>query len=187
MQRIEFSEMTNRLHRNMIASAAIIISILFFHIRIVRAAALGVEFENLSTRVLLAILVAFLIYHAVAFLIRAFEEYRIWELQLTAKQAAYFGGNIGTVDLADRLHNLSTSLQKLLANRGAVVIYGQEIFTSGDAEKLKAAADAALIYARRFTNFPTITRIRFWAWDIGFAAILTLVAVLFVVFAWPSV
>jgi hypothetical protein len=56
MKRIEYSEMTNRLHRNMVGSAAIIVGIVLFHIEINKATASGFDIENLTTGVLLKIL-----------------------------------------------------------------------------------------------------------------------------------
>jgi hypothetical protein len=173
MQRIEFSELTNRLRRNLMAAAALIIAIVYFEIKVGRAATQGLELDGLTTDVVLWILVVVLLYHGVAFAVRAIEEYRHWELTFSSTQTMTFGGGVVPVDLARKLKDTSEVLEKITANAGLVGREGQEIFTETDAKKLRSAADAALIYAKRFGNFPRITRIRFWAWDIGAASVIT--------------
>jgi hypothetical protein len=106
MQRIEFSEMTNRLHRNLVAVAAAIIAIVFFGIKIDKATGFGMEVQGLTTSPLLSMLVAVLLYHMVAFAMRAFEEYRAWELQLASKIATSYGGKIETIELANQLRGI---------------------------------------------------------------------------------
>src|SRR5258708_2764421 len=117
MERIEFSELTNRLHRNLVGVAAAIIGIVFFGIKIEKATAVGMEVTGLTTRVLLWILVAVLLYHAAAFLMRAFEEYRAWELKLATKEAASsYGGRIQTIALANQLRGLAPKIQEVYDN-----------------------------------------------------------------------
>jgi hypothetical protein len=48
MQHIEFSEMTNRLHRNIPAAASLIIAIGWFDVQIGKAGAMGIEIKNLT-------------------------------------------------------------------------------------------------------------------------------------------
>lgn len=179
MQRIEFSEMTNRLHRNLMVSASLIVAITYFNIEIRKASNSGVDFENLTTRAVLLSLIAILIYHAGAFCIRAFEEYREWELKLTDKNATAFGGGVFDVDLAEQMYNVGDLLIKILRNGGAISRNNQEIISAEEAAQLKDAGASARIYGKRFSNFPKITRFRFWVWDIGMTGIITSVAVFF--------
>jgi hypothetical protein len=60
MELIEFSELTNRMHRNLVAVAAAIVVLVFFDIKIEKANTLGMEVTGLTTRVLLWTLVAIL-------------------------------------------------------------------------------------------------------------------------------
>jgi hypothetical protein len=137
MQRIEFSEMTNRLHRNLMIAAALLIGISVFDIRVGKAAASGVELINFTTGVLIAVLLAVLIYHALAFAIRAFEEYRIWELQLAARETTYYSGGVGTTELAHKLRDLGELFEKVISNSGAISSQNQEIIQKNDATYLK--------------------------------------------------
>ena len=179
MPRIEFSEMTNRLHRNLVATAALIIAMKLFDLRIEKAGTLGVEVKNLTTNVLIIILVAILAYHCVAFAVRAFEEYRIWELKVTETQASFYDGGIGTIDLATKLRTLTAILDKTSTQTDGIIAGGQPILSKDEVDKLKSAAELALTYAKRWERFPTITRWRFWIWDIGIAGVISLVAFLF--------
>jgi len=65
MKHIEFSEMTNRLHRNMTAAAAIIIGIKLFDLQIAKAGTSGIEIKNFTTGVFVTILLFVLVYHAI--------------------------------------------------------------------------------------------------------------------------
>ncbi len=186
MQRIEFSEMTNRLHRNLMIAAALIICITFFGIQIGKVTAAGIELVNFTTGVLLTILIVTLIYHAIAFAIRAFEEYRLWELQLSSKQATYYGGGVGVLELADQFRNVSETLENIIENSGLITHQGQTVISQDDAAELKQAAKAAIVYGKRLKNFPLVTRVRFWGWDIGTAAAVTIVAILFACERLPS-
>lgn len=174
MQRIEFSEMTNRLHRNLMGSAALLIVIVFFNIKVTKASTSGLELENLTTRVILTVLIAVLVYHAAAFCIRAFEEYRIWELKLSDKQATAWGGGNFVLELADQLKSVGETLERILANSGVIQHNNQTIINADQAQELIEASKAALIYGRRLKNFPKITRFRFWFWDIGIAIAATI-------------
>lgn len=178
MQRIEFSEMTNRLHRNAMGAAALIISIKLFNLQIDKAGTLGIEIKNFTTGVLVVILLVAMVYHGIAFAIRAFEEYRIWELELTKVNASFWGGGIGVVDLTNKIASASESLKKIVANAGMITAAGQTIFTKQDADNLNEFSRAAEIYAKRLKNFPWITRLRFWVWDIGITAVAMLAATL---------
>lgn len=171
MQHIELSEMTNRLRRNLMGSAFLIIVLIGADLKVNKVSTSGMELQNLSTEVLLIILHAFLLYHAVAFSIRAFEEYRLWELNFTTEEVQ--GWSSGVVQLAEKLKRVSDILDNVTANSGLLPQNGQTIFTQADAEQLKAASEAALQYGKRLDNFPTITRVRFWFWDIGVAGIVT--------------
>lgn len=162
MERIQFSEVTNRLHRNLVAIAAIIIVMVLFHLRITKAVSLGFEIENLTNGALIIILVGVLIYHAVAFSVRAFEEYRLWELKFTAKQASYYGGGIGVIELADQLKDLADTLKRV--SRSVTIKPGSDTavvaaqfkgstFNSEDIRKLTEAASAAQTYGKRLKIF----------------------------------
>jgi hypothetical protein len=179
MRRIEFSEITNRLHRNLMASASLIVLIIVFHIDVKKAATSGIELENLTTKVILIALSAVLLYHALAFCIRAFEEYREWDLKLTEKDATVWGGGVAIFDLSNKLKEVADVLQKISANTGAISHQNQTVLTADDARKLKDVSEAAGIYGNRFKNFPTITRFRFWFWDIGVSGVITLFAVIY--------
>src|SRR5215472_6943066 len=111
MERIEFSELTNRMHRNLVAVAAAIIVFVFFDIKIEKATTLGMEVTGLTTRVLLWILVAILLYHMVAFAMRAIEEFRAWELHLATKEATSYGGRLETISLASQLRGITPKIQ----------------------------------------------------------------------------
>ena len=112
MERIEFSELTNRMHRNLVAVSAAIIVIVFFNIKIEKATTLGIEVSGLTTRVLLWILVAILLYHMVAFALRAYEEFRAWELKLTSRTATSWGGKIDDIELFNQLGGLAEIVEK---------------------------------------------------------------------------
>jgi hypothetical protein len=186
MERIAFSELTNRLHRNLIAAAGLILCIMFFKIKIGKLSAVGFELDGFTTNVLVIILMVVLGYHALAFAFRAYEEYRIWELQLTRRQETYFGGGIGISELASRMKEAADSLDKVIKNSGAIGARNQEILTAVDAEKLKNAADSADLYAKRFLNFPWITRARFWGWDIGVTLVVASISFLAGIAMLPS-
>jgi len=188
MQRIEFSEMTNRLHRNLVAIAGLIVIVVGFDIKIGKATTSGLELEILTTDVLLAVLIAVLIYHAFGVGIRAFEEYRLWELKFIDKESMtnIWSGDVTIVDIAHKMKATGGSLETVIQKRGDIIEHNKEIMTAADAGKLKEAAESALIYGKRFENFPTITRVRFWGWDIGLAAVISLVALAFAFSVFPS-
>lgn len=58
------------------------------------AATAGFQFENVTTTVLLVVLIVILLYHFLAFSMRAYEEYRLWEFQLASKEVTYMGGGV---------------------------------------------------------------------------------------------
>jgi hypothetical protein len=176
MERIEFSELTNRMHRNLVAVAAAIIVIVFFDIKVEKATTLGMEVTGLTTRVLLWILVAILLYHMVAFAMRAIEEFRAWELKLTSRTVSSYGGKIEVVELANQLRGMAEIAEKLQSS-------SKEGISSADVAHIKSTADVAQIYGKRFENFPAITRWRFWLWDIGMAALLAVIALGFAAYA----
>jgi hypothetical protein len=170
MERIEFSELTNRMHRNLVAVAAAIIVLVFFDIKIEKATTLGMEVKGLTTRVLLYILVAILLYHSVAFAMRAIEEFRAWELKLTSRTMTSYGGKIEVVELANQLRGMAQMAEKLQSSSISSSDVNQIV------QHIKATHEVAQTYAKRFENFPKITRWRFWGWDIGVAAVLTVIA-----------
>jgi len=186
MQRIEFSDLTNRLHRNTMAAAALIIAIAFFNLKIGKATAEGLELQNLTTGVLIWSAFAVLLYHAVAFCLRSIEEYEHWELTLPDSEAGVWDGGVITVDLARRLKDAAETLTKITKNSGAIGHQGQTIFSENDAKQLKEVSEAAVVYAKRFANFPKITRTRFWIWDIGVTLAVVVVALLFAATALSS-
>jgi hypothetical protein len=159
------------------AVASLIIAIVGFNIKIEKAQTSGVELQGLTINVVLFVLVTVLIYHAIAFAIHAFEEYRNWELALVAKQATYWGGGVGLIELADQMKQAGDALGKIMANSGAITSQNQTILNVNDASNLKDLADSARIYANRLENFPKITRFRFWFWDIAVSAVVTSLAV----------
>jgi hypothetical protein len=169
MERIEFSELTNRMHRNLVAVAAAIIGIVFFGIKIDKAATLGIEVTGLTTRVLLWILVAILLYHMAGFAMHAIEEFRAWELKLTARTMSPFGRPAEVVQLANKMLGVVEIVEKHQSS-------GKDGISSDDVAHIKSTVEVAQIYAKRFKNFPTITGWRFWAWDIGVAALLAVIA-----------
>jgi hypothetical protein len=169
MERIEFSELTNRMHRNLVGVAAAIIVLVLFNIKIEKATTLGMEVKGLTTHVLLGILVAILLYHMVAFAWRAIEEFRAWELKLTARTMSPFGRPSEVVELAHKMRGVVEIVEKHQSS-------GKDGLSSDDVAHIKSTVEVAQIYAKRFKNFPTITRWRFWLWDVGVAAMLTLIA-----------
>ena len=176
MERIEFSELTNRLHSNLVAVAAAIIVFVLFDIQIEKVTTLGMEVKGLTTRVLLLVLVAILLYHMFGFALRAIEEFRAWELKLTARTMSAYGGKIEGVELFNRLRGMAEIAEKLQSS-------GKEGISAGDVAHIKSTADIAQVYLKRFENFPAITRWRFWLWDIGVAALLTVIALGFAAYA----
>ena len=182
MQRIEFSELTNRLRRNLMGAAFIIVAIAGFNIRVGKVLASGMELENLTTEVVLIALLAFLIYHVVAFGIHAFEEYRLWELK-PADKLASIAGNRDFLETEGPM----TEARKIVGRINAILneVGQREDFTKEDFEKLEEALEGALVYAKHFQSFPVITRVRFWTLDIGTALVITIVAILFSVSVLP--
>ncbi len=174
MQPIEFNEMTNRLRRNLMGAAFLIIGIAGFDIKVGRASASGMELENLTTEVSLMVLLAFLIYHAFAFGIRAFEEYRHWELRLADQTKAWQSSDSTVVELADQMRASDQVIEKIFEN--------QDISTN-ETRKFTEMLHSVNIYANRFQNFPRITRFRFWFWDIATAGGVSVIAILFAI-AW---
>jgi hypothetical protein len=69
-------------------------------------------------------------------------------------------------------------LQGVIDNLGSA----KEVLSQTDVAHIKATAEVAQIYAKRFKNFPAITRWRFWIWDIGVATLLTVIALGFALF-----
>lgn len=176
MERIELDEVTIRLRRNLVVSAFLIIIIKYFGIKVEKIQGAGLEFSNLTTEVVLLILIAIMIYHFVAFGVRALEEFKFWQQTFADKDAAAYGGSLVTVTLASKLEQVADILDAITKNGGLIVHQGQTIISEGDAGELKKAATAANTYAKRLKNFPYITGTRFLAWDIGFAVVTFVVA-----------
>ena len=179
MERIEFSELTNRLRRNLMASSFLIVSIKEFDITINGVNSYGMKLENLTTEVITVILFLILIYHAIAFFTRAFEEYRFWELKLSNITETYMSGGEKTLGLNEQISSLAETLDKITKNSGILNKDGQEIFNNADAQELARVRESADRYASRFSNFPMITRLRFWIWDIGTAFLIACIAALY--------
>lgn len=185
MERIQFSEMTNRLRRNLMAASFLIIGIAGFNIEVGNATASGMELKNLTTEVVLVTLLTFLIYHAIAFMIRAFEEFRLWELKLASRDATSWSGGVGRLELADHLKQVGDVLEKLTTGDRQTSTDAGKTITDSDIKNIKNAAEAADIYERRLKNFPTVTRVRFWIWDIGVACAVSILGILFATAAMP--
>ncbi len=187
MQPLEFNDITTRLRRNLMGAAFLIIAIAGFDIKVGKASASGMELDNLTTDVVLTVLLAFLVYHAFAFCIRAFEEYRCWELRLSQKDKAVFGrGGTGLIELAEQMRQAGDICQRIIANGDTIREDNQDVLTRAQVRYLMQAADSAMTYARRFRNFPKISRLRFWFWDIGIPSGVSVIAVLFAVSVIPA-
>jgi hypothetical protein len=154
----------------------LVIVFVFFDIKIEKATTLGMEVKGLTTRVLLWILVAILLYHSVGFAMRAIEEFRAWELKLASRTMTSYGGKIEVIELANQLRGTAEMAEKLQSS-------SKDGISPNDVAHIKATAEVAQIYAKRFKNFPTITRWRFWLRDIGVAAVLTVIALGFAAYA----
>jgi hypothetical protein len=153
-----------------------------FDIKIGKATASGLELENLTTEVVLIGLMVVLLYLTATFVIRAFEEYRYWELTIPSEEAATWDGPIKVTDLANKMLNASDALDKVRANTGIIGRADREVLNEGDIRELKSAAEAAGTYAARFDNFPIIMRGRFWILDIGVTLITAFVGSSFYLF-----
>lgn len=181
MKRIEFSDMTYRLRRNLMATAAILIAIVYFDIKVGRIAAQGIEIKGLTIEIIISILISVLFYHLIAFGIRAFEEYRHWELTFTDEQATAYGGGLSVIDISKRLFDAVDILEKITKNDDLLGAEGQEVLSDSDICKLKGIGNSTEKYAKRFQNFPIVTRWRFWVWDVGIAVIIAVSAISFAV------
>lgn len=142
MERIEFSELTNRMHRNLVAVAAAIIVFVLFGIQIEKVTTLGMEVKNLTTRVLLCILVAILLYHMVAFALRAIEEFRAWELKLTSRTMSPFGRPPEVVELANKMRGVVEIVEKHQSS-------SKDGISSDDVAHIKSTVEIAPVYAKR--------------------------------------
>lgn len=176
-KRIEFSDTTIRLRRNLMAMSVLIISITFFDIEINRAVAQGVQFDGLTTDVILIILTSVMVYHVFAFVIHAYEEYRFWEITFSTSEVSLVDGGYRPVHVAQKLKELVPTIEKLEADAGNE---GEFSLSEKEVRKLRELIDEVSIYAARFQNFPSITRVRFWGWDIGLAVIVTFATAYFV-------
>ena len=78
--------------------------------------------------------------------------------------------------LNEQISSLAETLDKITKNSGILNKKGQEIFDNSDAHKLARVTESADRYASRFSNFPMITRFRFWIWDIGTAFLIACIA-----------
>lgn len=172
---IEFSELTNRLRRNLMGSALLIIVIGRYKIGVTEPTVAGMKLTGLTAEIILLMLVLFMSYHIVAFAIRAYEELRVWELHLTLEES-HDMMLPDVVSLATRLTRASETIDNVINNNGLLNAQGQTIFTNEDAQKLKAITASAETYARRFNNFPLATKVRFWGWDVGIAVLLPAIA-----------
>ena len=181
MKHIQFSDLTNRLRRNLVASAFLIIAIAGFDISIEKAASGGLQFENLTTDVVLLLLMGFLLYHLVVFGVHAFEDYRHWELTFSSREEDRWDAPDQVVNLVGQLQSAAEALKNL---SGPTSVSGTNI-TADDVAKIQKAAEDARIYGQRLKNFPRITRFRFWVLDIGMAGVLALFAVLFGLSVFP--
>jgi len=166
MVRIEFSELTNRLRRNLMAATFLIIAITGFNIRVGKVTASGFQLENLTTEVILVILIAVVIYHAIAFGIHAFEEYRDWEL-------TRFDKTKNLLDFFDEIQSLISTLEIKIKDYGAIDAQNQTILTENDVKRLERVAELMLTYGKRLKRLPVISRVRFWGLDIGVAGLAT--------------
>lgn len=175
MQRIEFSDTASRLRRNVMATATLIAAIVVFDIKVGKAAAQGMELDGLTTNVVLCILAAVMAYHVVAFIIRAYEEYLFWDLTFSNAVKSTWSDVDKVVDVAFYLRELTDTVAKVSPD-GMTGSEGKLSLSDGDIRKLKEAGDALSTYAKRYKNFPTIMRWRFWLWDIGIACLAALAA-----------
>jgi hypothetical protein len=84
------------------------------------------------------------------------------------------------------LKGLADTLEKITENTGTISHQGQTVFTKAQADVLVETSKLAAIYGKRFKNFPRVTALRFWLWDIGIAGLLTIIAIGFATRAFPS-
>jgi len=179
LEHIKFSEITNRLRRNLMAAAFLIVGLAGFDIKITKVTSSGIGFENVNTDVLLIILALFLFYHVIAFCLHAFEEYKVWELKLVSKIDPTFVSATETVELAGIMKSAGETLKNVTKNGGLLMVDGQTVIQNEDAIRMIEASKAAETYGKRLKNFPTITRVRFWGWDIGVALAAAVIAEMF--------
>lgn len=172
---IEFSELTNKLRRNIMGSALLIIVIGYYKIGVTEPTFAGMKLTGLTAEIILLMLFLFMIYHLFAFAIRAHEEFRLWEMHLTLEES-HDMMLPDIVGLATRLARASDTIDNIIANSGLLNAQGQTVFTNEDAHKLKAITATAETYARHFKNFPATTKLRFWGWDVGIVVLVSLVA-----------
>ena len=181
-ERIEFSEQTNRLRRNFVAIAGLIIGLKWSGILVKGAAASGIVLENISTDTLIWALIAAMLYHAFAFGIRAFEEFRLWHLNLANRGGSVYGGAPIEITLADSMKSAGEALNKIITKEKSDIkehMKEEVILTRIDAQNLKNLSTAAKIYAKRFKNFPRLTALRFFVWDLSISYLLALIAIFF--------
>ena len=180
MRNIEFSDFTNRLRRNLVGAAFLIVCIRGFNLQIGEASPSFLKVGTLTTEVALWVLFAVVVYHVMAFLLRAFEEYRVWELQLDSGDGSRFQGSRYILPLARQLRSAATTLEKFTEEHGAIREANTKVLiTDTDVESLKSVVRSAEEFAQKFHKFPKIVRVRYWVWDIGVAVLVTLVALAF--------
>jgi len=85
------------------AIAAVIFAITFFKIQVSKASTVGLELTNVTTQTVILILIGLLVYHFLAFVIHAYEDFRAWELTVHSGGMDIFSG--GTIELADKMRN----------------------------------------------------------------------------------
>lgn len=176
MQRIEFSELTNRLRRNLMGAAFLIVVIAGFDIRVGKVLTSGLELQNLTTEVVLKVLLGFLIYHFVAFSIHAYEEFRLWELKPAAKLAQERDRH----DVLEMVGPMTDTRKAMDMIQSAMKEQHQlNVITKEDFVFVNNALEGGFVYNKHFEKFPTITRFRFWVLDIGIAVVMLFVAILF--------
>lgn len=163
MKRIELSDMTQKIRRNLVASSFIMLVIVLANLKISKISAGGLQLEGFSTSVALVTLMVFSAYHLLAFVIHAFEEYRFWRNEITSTGRSLDGQHV--IDLALVLKEASEALENVLSRPGANSSM-QAVFGSSDIQNLKDVRTGVLKYAKSYRIFPWITGFRFWVWDV---------------------
>ena len=175
MEHIELSDQTNRLRRNLMASAFLIIIIVYFHINVTNVTNQGVMFERLNTNVILTALVILMLYHAIAFSWLARADFKVWEIEYS-RHTQPQGKDAGIIDsrIIQQFEKLEAAIQPN-PTHGETVTRG---FIKVDR------------YIQLIQYFPQSTKNRFLIWDIGVAGAITFIAFMFAMYGlgilWPN-
>lgn len=178
--RMELSDKAQRQRRNLVFSAFLIIILRGFGLQISKADYLGLSIDGLTIDVVIYALLSLMVYSTVAFILSYNDEYRHWELNVSQDHQARMITSRESLDLLQQIENNKRELQGINKNLLKMKLTSTNGHIEKDYASILDLAKNAKAYVDGLNNFDKAMKIRLFAWDLGIALLLFVIALFFV-------